>query len=452
MSSIGRAISIEGVISVTVVCNHNYLVAVSLSGLNNSLYTLINSLNSLIDSIPDTGVAHHITISEVECDEVKLLLSQLCNKCILNLVCAHLGFKVVGSNLGRRDKNSLLTLELILTATIEEEGNVCILLSLCNTQLAQAKRRHILTNSHLYIILVKEDVQTGKLIIVGSQTAVVQRQSVHTLLRHILLSKNNSKLLSTVVTEVEEDNYIIRLNQTDRLIILHCNDRLHKLIGHTCIIRCLHSSDHIGSVLTYAINKLVVSNLHTLPTFVTVHSVVATNNRGNLTTGNCQVVGELLDKALTTLRVGITTIHKAVNKRAVSNAKLLCQVAELKEVVERRVNTAIRNQTHKVNLLAICSSILKCGLNLCIILNRAITASTVNLYQVLIYNTTCTNIEVTYLRVTHLALGQTHIFAIGTQLSVRIFLSECVNIIGLSRVDNITLGVVTIAPAIKNHQ
>ena len=69
-----------------------------------------------------------------------------------------------------------------------------------------------------------------------------------------------------------------------------------------------------------------------------------------------------------------------------------------------------------MKLLAILLSICICLLHLSILAYRAISASTVNLYQILIYNTSGTNVEVTYLRVTHLTIRKTNVFTRSLKL------------------------------------
>ena len=58
--------------------------------------------------------------------------------------------------------------------------------------------------------------------------------SVHSLLRHILLSQHDSQLLGTVVTVVEEDNYITFLDST---VEVRVYNRFDELIGYTLIVR-----------------------------------------------------------------------------------------------------------------------------------------------------------------------------------------------------------------------
>ena len=122
-------------------------------------------------------------------------------------------------------------------------------------------------------------MQTLKRCIVWSHTAVVERHCVHTCLRHILLCEHLCNLTSAVITVVEEDNHIVWLDSADSVALcVNSHDRLDKLVGYTLCIRLLNCTNHIGSLLTYTINQAVVSNLYTLPTLVTIHCVVTTNN------------------------------------------------------------------------------------------------------------------------------------------------------------------------------
>ena len=156
---------------------------------------------------------------------------------------------------------------------------------------------------------------------------------MHTCLRHILLSQCYGNLASAVVTVVEEDNHIVWLDSADCVALaVNRYDRLNELVGYALCVRSLNSTNHIGSLLANAVNQAVVSNLHTLPTLVTVHCIVATDNRANLTCRLSHMLLQSLNKALTTLRVGIATVHKAVYE-CILNAVVLRDVAQLEQVV-----------------------------------------------------------------------------------------------------------------------
>ena len=88
----------------------------------------------------------------------------------------------------------------------------------------------------------------------------------------------------------------------------------------------------------------------------------------------------------------------------------------------------VRSQAHEVHVLAVVASIREGRDNLFVLQDRVVGTSLVNLYQVLVNDAAGTDIEVTYLRVTHLTVGQTHIFATGLQLRVRIGFQQIVPI------------------------
>ena len=56
------------------------------------------------------------------------------------------------------------------------------------------------------------------------------------------------------------------------------------------------------------------------------------------------------------------------------------------------------------------------GLHLRILNDATVLAGAVNLHQVLIDDASCTDIQVTNLRVTHLSVGQTYVLTAGLQL------------------------------------
>ena len=104
----------------------------------------------------------------------------------------------------------------------------------------------------------------------------------------------------------------------------------------------------------------------------------------------------LLDEALTALWVGITAVHETVNV-CILQTIFLRNLNQLVEVVERRVHAASRGKTHQVELLACLLSIAVSVDDFLILQNITAFASLVDLNEVLIYHTTCADIEVTYL-------------------------------------------------------
>ena len=132
---------------------------------------------------------------------------------------------------------------------------------------------------------------------------------VHALLGHILLGQHCGDFLCTVVTIIEEDNHVAFLYAA---IHVGIHNRLYELIGDIVVIRFLHCSLHVGSLFTYAVYELVISNLYAIPTLVTVHGIITAYDRGYNARALLAMLLQVVDKAFSALRVGVTTIHETV--------------------------------------------------------------------------------------------------------------------------------------------
>ena len=75
-----------------------------------------------------------------------------------------------------------------------------------------------------------------------------------------------------------------------------------------------------------------------------------------------------------------------------------------------------RGEAHEVELLAVLLSVAVSLNDLLVLEDRAVLASTVNLNEVLVNDTASADIQVTNLRVTHLTLRQTYVFAACEEL------------------------------------
>ena len=82
-------------------------------------------------------------------------------------------------------------------------------------QLLLALLTQVFAQGILYVLFGEEDVNTLEVGIIRSHAIVLQiLDGMHTLLRHILLGQRDGHLLSTVVTEVDEDHNITLFNRT----------------------------------------------------------------------------------------------------------------------------------------------------------------------------------------------------------------------------------------------
>ena len=300
-----------------------------------------------------------------------------------------------------------------------------IFFGLGNVQLLLAKRTEVFAECVVHVVLAEKHVNASERRVVRRHAIVLQILDAHqAVFRHVLLSERNSDFLSTVGAIVEENHHIAFL---DGAIYGAIIDWLDKFVGNTCIVTCLNGIGHRCGLFALAANQQVVSELDAVPVLVAVHCIVATHNRHHLAGAFGAVLFNFSHIALAALRVGVATIHKAVDKH-VFEFVALGNVAKCKDVVKRRVHTTSRSQAHEVNVLAVFLGIRECALHLRIVVYSSFLYRFVNLHKVLIKNAAGTNILVSHLRVTHLSVRQTNIFATGLQLRVWIISNQTIPI------------------------
>ena len=104
----------------------------------------------------------------------------------------------------------------------------------------------------------------------------------------------------------------------------------------------------------------------------------------------------MLDEACAALGVGVATVHEAMHKHLVESI-LLAYLHQFEQMVERRMHTAIRGQSHEMEFLAVGLGIAISIFDFWVFEDRAVLACTVDLHQVLVYYSTCTDIEMSHL-------------------------------------------------------
>ena len=103
-------------------------------------------------------MAHHVAVGKVDDDEVVLVLTYGSHELVLHLIGTHLGLEVVGCHLRRSHEYAVFAFVRLLAPTVEEEGDVCILLCLCCVQLLHALHGDVLSEGVLHVLLGEEDM------------------------------------------------------------------------------------------------------------------------------------------------------------------------------------------------------------------------------------------------------------------------------------------------------
>ena len=229
-----------------------------------------------------------------------------------------------------------------------------VFLGFGNVQLSLMRFRQILAQRVMYILFVEKNMNTLERGIVRRHAIVLQTGNrVHTGLGHILLREHNRQLFGAVVTVIEENNHVTLL---DSPVASRVYDRFDKFVGYIGIIRFLHGLHHIIRFTTDSVYQKVIGFFHPLPAFVTVHRIISSDNRGYLSGRFSAMSLQLLDKSFTAARIGVTTVHEAVDKR-IFQTIFFGDVAQLEQMIQRTVHPSIRGQPHKVDILTVVTRI-----------------------------------------------------------------------------------------------
>ena len=154
-----------------------------------------------------------------------------------------------------------------------------------------------------------------------------------------------------------------------------------------------------------------------------------------------------IDKAFTALGIGIAAVHKAVNKHTVQ-AVILSDVAQGHQMILRTVNAAGAGQAHDVQGLAMVAGIGVCADDFWILHDGAVGNALVDFHQILIHHAAAADVQMSYLAVAHLAVGQTHVLTAGLERAVRIGGAQKVQIRRRCAVYRIAVTFRTFAPTI----
>lgn len=137
------------------------------------------------------------------------------------------------------------------------------------------------------------------------------------------------------------------------------DERLDKLVSDTILVALLDSLDGVVRLFALALDERVNGNLDSVPSLVTVHGVVAADKGDKLTNANLLgSVEELLDVDGGALRGSVTAITKGVDVH-VLNAGLLGGAEEGEKMLDVRVDTTVRQQTHEVEATAVLLRVLE---------------------------------------------------------------------------------------------
>ena len=319
-------------------------------GRDHLIHSGVHSLDGLDGSVEHAGVADHVAVGEVQDDHVVLAALNAFNAFGSHFGGAHLRLQVVGSHLRAGDDAAVLALVGSLDAAVEKEGNVCVLLGLCNAQLGLAVLRQVLAQNVLQLHRRVSHFAVGHGGVVLGHADVVHLLAAAAALKagESIVAEDAGHLAGTVGAEIHED---------DGVAILHAaalagDAGQNELVGLVVGVGCLDGLLSVGGVVALAVDERGVGLLLAVPVVVAVHGVVTAGDAGDLADAQRIELGlQVGEEALAGVRVGIAAIGDAVEVDLLGT-HVLGHLQHAEPVVCVAVDAAGADQTHQVNGLA----------------------------------------------------------------------------------------------------
>ena len=416
------AVLADHLVGIAVVGGDKNCTAHAQSRIANSADALVNSLDSLNCGVENSCVTDHIAVSKVENNNIVLIGLDLLADCVANLVCAHLRLEVKGCNIGGIDKDSVLALKCLFLAAVKEECNVSVFLSFGNSELSLALRSKVFAHCHFKLLGRERNRYVRHGLIILSHTYICQREEAFLSLEAVkfLVNKGSCDLPCTVGAEIEEYNAVVLLDKA----VLVDDSRNDELVSYAVCVGFLHALNGAVSLNALAVDHSSISLLNSVPCEVTVHSVVASHNRCDIADTEllCLVVN-VLDKAHARSYGNVTAVHNAVNVNLVKSLSL-CHFKKSEKMLNMAVNAAVGEKTDKVESRTVLLAVFAGVKERLILEEIAVLNGLGDFDEHLINNTSCADVCMTYLAVTHLTVGETDVKSGSADRSERVFLKN----------------------------
>ena len=331
-----------------------------------------------------------------------------------------------------------------------------VLFGFSNAQLLESFMRNPLADRIGNILLGKKHMQPRKLCVVGRHRREVKGHLLHVL--HIALREHRGELLGAVIAEIQEHNGIMRPDAADRAArIVNQTDGLDELIGHAFGIGLLNGLPHVAHRLALALAQKRIGLVNALPALVSVHCIIAADHACNRARklAFLHARKHMPNKPRSASGIGVAAVHEGMHI-GLLNAFLLGKFQKALQVLERGMHAAVGKQAHEVQRRSALLDIVKERPHFLVLIKRfglarRRSAGSVDLDQVLVHHAARADVEVPDFGVSHLPLGQTNIFPVGSKQRMRPLLLKRRKIRWANRRNHITLGAVSAAPAVENH-
>ena len=278
-----RAVVVNHAFGVSVIGRQQDPAALRRHCVRDPAYAGVHGFHGLYGGRQNAGVSHHVTVGEVQDDQVVFSAPDARNRFVGHAIGAHLRLQIVGRDLGRVDQHAILARVRLLDAPVEEEGDMGVFLRFGDAQLRQTEARYVFSERvferlrrigrfdlrHRGVVARHRDEEEG-VVCFFAREAVEAR-----------IDEAARQLAGAVRAEVEEYDGIAVLYDGGLFAGRADVARLHKLVALAGLVGRLDCGGRALGRYAGPEADRVVGLFDAIPAFVPVHRVVASRDRGD---------------------------------------------------------------------------------------------------------------------------------------------------------------------------
>ena len=386
-------LGIHHLFAVAVIGGDNDSIAVLFGFFEDLAQLRIDGMHRFFGRFEISGMAHHITIGEVDDNKIIALIHRFAY-CFTHFRRAHLRLQIVGLDTGAGDQHSALAWIGLFDTAVKEEGHMGILLRLRRVQLRQpCPADHF--GQCIFGSLFGEEYRIGEAGIILCHRRDMQRNKSPLELGKVLVTQCRRDLPHSITSEVHHDHGIATLhpvipfksNRFDKLVCL--------LFGITCIDVGFRSKRRFG----LRFSDRAITTLYPLPTVVSVHRVESPPDRRDrdiVVTDRF----DLLEVGFARSGAHVTPVRDQMQKDPLTPS--FGQLGETDNMLDMRMYAAVTHQTDQVDPL----TLLECLFERLILFNASILQRQRDFDQILVEDSAASDRHMPHFRVAHLSFGQ----------------------------------------------
>ena len=352
-------------------------------------------------------MTYHVTVCKVKDYNIIFAAFYSLNNILCNIIGTHFGLKIICSNLRWRNKASVLSLTFLFNTAVEEECYMGILFCFSDSELCKTLWSYVLTEHICKLLWLECNLYVGHCCIILCHTNIIEREETISSFKsaETFVNECTGDLSCSVRAEIIEYYRIAALN----CCTLNANCRNNKFICYTLVIGICDSLYSISSFFALAVNKCRISLFNSVPVIISVHSIITAWNSCNFSeTYLLKLIAAFDYIILCTWRRYITSVKEGMDIN-IFYTHFLCHFNKTVKMRHMAVNSAGWKKSHKMKYFTVLGSIFHSIYKCFVFHYRAVFNSLGDTGKLLIYNTSCTDICMTYLTVTHLTVRKSYI-------------------------------------------